>query len=75
TPTLDLLVTDVIMPGMDGPALAAHVRAERPGLPVLFITGHPGAHMLDGEAVLAKPFTARELSEAVARALGRLRPT
>ena len=73
-PALDLLVTDVIMPGLDGPAFAARVRAERPGLPVLFITGHPGMHVLDGEAVLAKPFTARELRAGVARALERSRP-
>ncbi len=71
TPAIELLVTDVIMPVMDGPALAARIRAERPDLPVLFITGHPGTHALDHEAVLAKPFRARELREGVARVLGR----
>ncbi len=71
TPVIDLMITDVIMPGTDGPTLAARVRAERPNLPVLFITGHPGAHALDHEVVLAKPFTARELRDGVVRALGR----
>ena len=38
-PRLDLLVTDVTMPGMHGPALAARVREQRPGLPVVFVSG------------------------------------
>lgn len=62
TPRFDVLVTDVIMPGGDGPSLAAALRAERPGLPVLFITGHSGAYRLEGESVLAKPFTSRDLA-------------
>ncbi len=69
TPAIDLVVTDVIMPGTDGPSLVGRIRAERPGLPVLFITGHPGTHALDNETVLAKPFTARELRDGVLRAL------
>lgn len=61
TPRFDVLVTDVIMPGGDGPSLAAALRAQRPGLPVLFITGHSGVYRLEGEVVLAKPFTSRDL--------------
>ncbi len=62
--SLDLLVTDVTMPKMSGPELAARLRALRPDLPVLFMTGH--AHgQLDadrdalpaGSGVLPKPFT------------------
>ncbi len=70
-PAIDVLVSDVIMPGADGPTLAARLRAERPSLPVVFITGHAGAHALEAETVLAKPFAARELGVCVARALGR----
>ncbi|HEX8298712.1 MAG TPA: response regulator transcription factor [Rubricoccaceae bacterium] len=37
-PGCDLLVTDILLPGMDGIALAAHLRAERPALPVVVIS-------------------------------------
>ena len=68
---VDLLVTDVVMPGADGPALAARLRAEWPDLPVLFITGHADRSRLEGEPVLAKPFTSAELGRRVLACLGR----
>ncbi len=71
TSTIDVLVTDVIMPGADGATLAARLRADRPGLPVVFITGHAGSHALAGETVLAKPFAARELGECLTRVLSQ----
>ena len=37
---IDVLVTDIIMPVMNGPSLAKRVLAERPDLPVLFVSGH-----------------------------------
>jgi len=63
---IDIVVTDVAMPAMDGNELARAIAAQRPELPVLFITGYlessddlpRGA----GRDVLTKPFTARELS-------------
>ncbi len=58
---LDLLVSDVVMPGLGGPQMVALLRAERPALRVVFITGHPAGHALAGERVLSKPFTAAEL--------------
>ena len=69
-----LLVTDVVMPGLGGHALAERLRAQRAGLPVLFMSGYavpdePGG----GPAVaplLAKPFTAEELLAAVGEAAG-----
>lgn len=64
-PHIDLLISDVVMPGMDGPAMVARLRSERPDLRVLFITGHSGQHSLDGEQVLRKPFTNGELARAV----------
>jgi two-component system cell cycle sensor histidine kinase/response regulator CckA len=69
-PPVDLVVSDVVMPGMPGPSLVARLRAQRPDLKVLFITGHPGEHDLRGERVLQKPFTGAALSEASLAALG-----
>jgi len=74
---LDLLVTDVVMPDLDGPSIAAALTSGRPALRVLFMSGYPrdredeltGA-MAEG-AVLAKPFTPRELCDAVRRSLDR----
>ncbi len=39
--SIDVLVTDVVMPRMGGVALARRLRLERPGMPVLFVSGHP----------------------------------
>ena len=65
---LDLLVTDVAMPGRGGAAFAAQLRAELPGLSVLFVTGNADPD-LPGEPVLRKPFGSDELAAAV---LGQL---
>ena len=67
--TIDLLITDVVMPGMSGPALAAELRAVRSDLPVVFVSGYANHHAetgLDaGARFLAKPFAPAELLEAV----------
>jgi len=66
---IDLLLTDVIMPDTNGRKLAETMRAARPGLRVLYMSGYPdgaiASHgMLEpGVAYLAKPFT----TEAIAR--------
>ena len=70
----DLVVTDVIMPGLDGFGLLAHVVAHHAGLPVLLVTGavdraHALASAQGAAGVLYKPFTHTELRDAVARAL------
>jgi CheY-like chemotaxis protein len=63
--SLDLLITDVVMPEMSGPTLADRVRESRPGLQVLFISGHTrGARTEDGE-FLAKPYSAQTLLSKV----------
>lgn len=68
-----LLVTDVMMPGIDGPEAARRMRAVRPELPVLYISGYTGwagtSHQDAPGELLPKPFTTRRLAAAVARAL------
>jgi CheY-like chemotaxis protein len=74
---IDLLVTDVMMPGESGAALAAALRQRHPGLPVLYISGFPGENLarlglLEGEVeLLRKPFTIRELIDRVREVLGK----
>jgi DNA-binding response OmpR family regulator len=59
---IDLLITDVVLPGMSGPELAAALGASRPSMPVLYVSGYASDvtafHGLPGLAahVLAKPF-------------------
>ncbi|MGF3023209.1 ATP-binding protein [Methylobacterium aquaticum] len=66
-----VLFTDVVMPGIDGPTLAAEARRRRPDLRVIFATGHPrddaqeGPRLGPGETVLRKPFTIEALAEAL----------
>ncbi len=68
---IQLLITDVVMPGLDGHALAAKLTAERNGLPVLFVSGYTGAHgdFVGGTGsparLLEKPFTIQSLLDAV----------
>jgi CheY-like chemotaxis protein len=74
----DMVITDLAMPRMDGRELAARVRAVRPDLPVLFMSGHPDEGtrraLADTEfSYLQKPFTAEELLGRVAEILGRVR--
>ncbi|GAC1335480.1 MAG: PAS domain-containing sensor histidine kinase [Beijerinckiaceae bacterium] len=68
---LDLVITDVVMPGANGPKLAARLRRERADLPILFITGHAEPGELDHERVLQKPFGHAELANTVLLMLGR----
>jgi signal transduction histidine kinase/ActR/RegA family two-component response regulator len=74
-PHLHLLVTDVVMPGMNGPALAEHIKALRPSVKVLYTTGYArnavlSDGMLDREVgILQKPFTIDQLTLKVRQAL------
>jgi two-component system cell cycle sensor histidine kinase/response regulator CckA len=69
---IDLLLTDVVMPEMSGPQLASRVRARRPSLPVVFMTGYSDAPLeLNGETLLEKPFTPADLALEIRRALHR----
>ncbi|KQP22466.1 ATP-binding protein [Pseudorhodoferax sp. Leaf267] len=72
----DLVLTDELMPGMTGTALAAALHALRPGLPVVLASGY-GGPQLEARAAQAgvtvlvrKPLVRAELAQALARALG-----
>jgi signal transduction histidine kinase/CheY-like chemotaxis protein/HAMP domain-containing protein len=71
TPTIQLLVTDVIMPHMGGQELANRIRAARPDCRVLFISGYtddalaPHGLSTDGFAFLEKPFSPVGLAQKV----------
>ncbi len=77
---VDLLVTDVRMPGMDGNVLADRVREFRRSLPVLYVSGYPeeaaiGERVREREAAfIAKPFTPEGLLEAVRALMGAAPP-
>ncbi len=68
---IHLAVTDVILPGMDGPALARRLEQVRPGLRVLFVSGYANEAIVHhgvldkGVAYLPKPFTAEALARKV----------
>ncbi len=70
---VDVLVTDVVMPGLQGPDLVRGLRERWPGLKVVFISGHAGDHLegldLPGTAFLQKPFRLARLHAAVASLL------
>jgi two-component system cell cycle sensor histidine kinase/response regulator CckA len=77
---LELLVSDIVMPGVRGPALYERLRARRPDLAVLFMTGYADAKGSDGAplaetALLQKPFTPEQLADRVAALLlARIEP-
>ena len=67
---IDLLITDVVMPQMDGPTLARHVRQMRPEMRVIFISGYAEDRLgeIDGVEVahfLPKPFSLKQLASKV----------
>ena len=67
----DLLLTDVVMPGMDGPTLAARAQQAYPGLKVLYMSGFAALQGIDlnNAYVIEKPFRSSTLEVAVQQAL------
>jgi CheY-like chemotaxis protein len=67
----DLVLTDVVMPGMSGPMLVGHLLAKEPSLKVLFMSGYDDRHVVQryvvekGYHLLAKPFTIQSLRSAI----------
>ncbi len=68
---IDLIVTDVMMPGMDGHTLVQFVRQEMPDMKVIFISGYAenvisgGIQAAGDDAFLPKPFSLKELAAKV----------
>jgi CheY-like chemotaxis protein len=73
----DLLVSDIVMPGLSGVELAAQVRERYPGLAVLFVSAYTSDALKEqgiaslGAYLLQKPFTGSELLQQVARTLAQ----
>ena len=64
---IDLLVADVVMPGLGGRKLAERLRFSRPGLPVVYVSGHshPGFETEPGTCFVPKPFSRVRFLESV----------
>jgi two-component system, cell cycle sensor histidine kinase and response regulator CckA len=74
--TIDLLVSDVVMPELSGPELATRIRTVHPAIRVLLVSGYSAdavaRHGVDGAApsFLQKPFTGNQLAKKVREVLG-----
>lgn len=69
---IDLLLTDVIMPGMNGPQLAEELLRRNPVLRVVYMSGYPSDELKDHTtAFLSKPFNPASLSKMIRKELDR----
>jgi two-component system cell cycle sensor histidine kinase/response regulator CckA len=74
---IDIIVSDVIMPEMDGPSMLKEMRKTKPDIKIIFVSGYPDdafkKSLDDGEtyAFLPKPFTLPQLAAKVKEQLGR----
>jgi CheY-like chemotaxis protein len=72
---IEMLITDVIAPGMSGPMLADKLSVLQPELKVLYISGYDNTHVVQkyvverGHLLLAKPFTMEELKGKMSQLL------
>jgi CheY-like chemotaxis protein len=75
-PEVELAIVDMVMPGMSGLDLAAHLSREHPGIKILYISGYVASIAIQAiadqspDAVLLKPFTEQTLVERVHHLLG-----
>jgi two-component system cell cycle sensor histidine kinase/response regulator CckA len=75
-PRPDLLVSDVVMPAMDGPTMARRIRQRYPDLPILFMSGYAEEQLrrsidIENVGFIPKPFSVQQLAEAARDALGQ----
>jgi two-component system cell cycle sensor histidine kinase/response regulator CckA len=72
---IDLIITDVVMPNMDGPTMVRHVKALNPGLPVIFMSGYAEEAFRRNDQnsedihFLPKPFGLKQLAAKVKEVL------
>ncbi len=77
TKPIDIVVSDVVMPEMDGPTMLTEMRKSRPDLKVIFVSGYPDDRFKNGldpdaqYAFLAKPFSLSQLATKVKEELAR----
>ena len=73
----ELIITDVVMPGMDGFALLRHVKAAHPSVKIVVLTGYARRQSISdfllygADGYLAKPFQVAELLQVVAKATAK----
>ena len=71
----DLIVSDVVMPAMDGPAMARAVRKVKPRIPILFMSGYAEEQLrndidIDNMHFIPKPFSVQQINAKVSEVLG-----
>ena len=74
----DMVVSDVVMPSMDGPAMAREIRKLAPKLPVLFMSGYADEQLrreidIEGMHFIPKPFSVQQIAAKVGQVLGAQR--
>jgi two-component system cell cycle sensor histidine kinase/response regulator CckA len=72
--TFDIVVSDVVMPGMDGPTMVRAIRARHPGIPVLFMSGYAEEQLrrdidIPDMHFIAKPFSVASIGDKVGAVL------
>lgn len=70
----EVIVSDVVMPGMDGPTMARGIRKLRPEVPVLFMSGYAEEHLrqeidIPNMHFIGKPFSVQEIGDTVSQVL------
>ncbi len=76
--TFDVVVSDVVMPGMDGPAMVRAIRAQLPKMPVLFMSGYAEEQLrrdidIPDMHFIAKPFSVASIGDKVGAVLQQAR--
>jgi two-component system cell cycle sensor histidine kinase/response regulator CckA len=74
----DIVVSDVVMPGMDGPTMARAIRKVKPALPILFMSGYAEEQLrrdidIADMHFIAKPFSVQQIADKVGAVLGATR--